>query len=27
VELPGGDEEYLKEVNRRFERILSGNVG
>jgi hexulose-6-phosphate isomerase len=27
VELPGGDGEYLKEVNRRFERILSGNVG
>ena len=24
VELPGGDGEYLKEVNRRFERILSG---
>ncbi|HWF45906.1 MAG TPA: sugar phosphate isomerase/epimerase family protein [Bryobacteraceae bacterium] len=27
VELPGGDGEYLKEVNRRFERILSGDVG
>ncbi|MGC2657203.1 MAG: sugar phosphate isomerase/epimerase family protein [Bryobacteraceae bacterium] len=27
VELPGGDGAYLKEVNRRFERILSGNVG
>src|SRR5579872_1373005 len=25
VELPGGDGEYLKEVNRRFERILSGS--
>ena len=24
VELPGGDADYLKEVNRRFERILSG---
>jgi L-ribulose-5-phosphate 3-epimerase len=24
VELPGGDAEYLKEVNRRFEKILSG---
>jgi len=24
VELPGGDAEYLKEVNRRFERILTG---
>ena len=24
VELSGGDGEYLKEVNRRFERILSG---
>jgi len=24
VELPGGDGAYLKEVNRRFERILSG---
>jgi L-ribulose-5-phosphate 3-epimerase len=24
VELPGGDAEYLKEVNRRFEQILSG---
>ncbi len=24
VELPGGDEAYLKEVNRRFELILSG---
>ena len=24
VELPGGDGEYLKEVNRRFEKILSG---
>jgi hexulose-6-phosphate isomerase len=24
VELPGGDGEYLKEVHRRFERILSG---
>jgi hexulose-6-phosphate isomerase len=23
VELPGGDGEYLREVNRRFERILS----
>lgn len=27
VELPGGDGPYLKEVNRRFERILSGDVG
>ena len=26
VELPGGDGEYLKEVNRRFERILSGTA-
>lgn len=26
VELPGGDAAYLKEVNRRFERILSGDV-
>jgi L-ribulose-5-phosphate 3-epimerase len=25
VELPGGNVDYLKEVNRRFERILSGN--
>jgi L-ribulose-5-phosphate 3-epimerase len=25
VELPGGDAAYLKEVNRRFERILSGD--
>ena len=24
VELPAGDSEYLKEVNRRFERILNG---
>ncbi|HEV1285517.1 MAG TPA: sugar phosphate isomerase/epimerase family protein [Bryobacteraceae bacterium] len=24
VELPGGDGDYLKEVNRRFEQILSG---
>jgi L-ribulose-5-phosphate 3-epimerase len=24
VELPGGDADYLKEVNRRFEQILSG---
>jgi hexulose-6-phosphate isomerase len=24
VELPGGAAEYLKEVNRRFEQILSG---
>ncbi len=24
VELPGGDAEYLKDVNRRFEQILSG---
>ena len=24
VELSGGDGEYLKEVNRRFEKILSG---
>ena len=24
VELPGGNGEYLKEVNRRFEKILSG---
>ncbi|HEV2447153.1 MAG TPA: sugar phosphate isomerase/epimerase family protein [Candidatus Sulfopaludibacter sp.] len=24
VELPGGNADYLKEVNRRFERILSG---
>src|SRR5580692_5792750 len=24
VELPGGDRDYLKEVNRRFEQILSG---
>ena len=24
VELPGGDGEYLKEVNRRFDRILNG---
>jgi L-ribulose-5-phosphate 3-epimerase len=24
VELPGGDREYLREVNRRFELILSG---
>lgn len=27
VELPGGDGAYLKEVNKRFEQILSGNVG
>ena len=27
VELPGGDGAYLKEVNKRFERILSGDVG
>jgi L-ribulose-5-phosphate 3-epimerase len=26
VELSGGDGEYLKEVNRRFERILSGTT-
>jgi hexulose-6-phosphate isomerase len=26
VELSGGDGEYLKEVNRRFEKILSGAV-
>ena len=26
VELSGGDGDYLKEVNRRFERILSGTV-
>ena len=25
VELPGGDAAYLKEVSRRFERILSGD--
>jgi len=24
VELDGGDEKYLSEVNRRFELILSG---
>ena len=24
VELAGGDKDYLKEVNRRFEQILSG---
>ena len=24
VELAGGDGDYLKEVNRRFEQILSG---
>lgn len=27
VELPGGDGAYLKDVNKRFERILSGDVG
>jgi hexulose-6-phosphate isomerase len=26
VELAGGDADYLKEVNRRFEKILSGEV-
>jgi len=26
VELSGGDSEYLREVNRRFEKILSGQV-
>jgi hexulose-6-phosphate isomerase len=26
VELSGGDAEYLKEVNRRFEKILSGTI-
>jgi len=26
VELPGGDGAYLREVNKRFEKILSGNV-
>jgi len=26
VELPGGDAEYLKEVNRRFEKILDGTA-
>jgi hexulose-6-phosphate isomerase len=26
VELSGGNGEYLKEVNRRFEKILSGDV-
>jgi len=26
VELPGGDEAYLKEVNRRLTAILSGTA-
>ncbi len=26
VELPGGDGEYLKEVNKRFEKILGGEA-